>query len=278
MQQAHGEVVRLSERVQRIVAPNPGPMTGHGTNTYLIGSEAMAALDPSPASDSHIEAILDAVGDRLRWIVCTHTHPDHSPAAAVLAERTGAKLVGRTTEDDQHQDLTFQPDWLVEHDEVVASEGWHLRAIWTPGHVDNHVCYLLEEEGMVFAGDHIMNGSTVVIIPPGGNMKHYIESLQKLLDYPVASIAPGHGELIPDCCAEVEKLVRHRLMREAKVVAGLERTGPVPIDALVPVVYNDVDPSLYPWAKLSLLAHLLKLEVESRASVNDEVWRLTQSD
>jgi glyoxylase-like metal-dependent hydrolase (beta-lactamase superfamily II) len=151
MQQAHGEVVRLSERVQRIVAPNPGPMTGHGTNTYLIGSEAMAVLDPGPAIDSHIEAILDAVGDRLRWIVCTHTHPDHSPAAAVLAERTGAKLVGRTTEDDQHQDLTFQPDWLVEHDEVVASEGWHLRAIWTPGHVDNHVCYLLEEEGMVFA-------------------------------------------------------------------------------------------------------------------------------
>ncbi|MEE4203487.1 MAG: MBL fold metallo-hydrolase [Halieaceae bacterium] len=277
MQQAHGEVVRLSERVQRIVAPNPGPMTGHGTNTYLIGSEAMAVLDPGPAIDSHIDAILDAVGDRLRWIVCTHTHPDHSPAAAVLAERTGAKLVGRTTEDDQHQDLTFQPDRVIEHDEVLTSEGWHLRAIRTPGHVDNHVCYLLEEEGMVFAGDHIMNGSTVVIIPPGGNMKHYIESLQKLLDYPVASIAPGHGELIPDCRAEVEKLVRHRLLREAKVVAGLERVGPASVDDLVPVVYNDVDPSLHPWAKLSLLAHLLKLQVESRASVSDEFWRLTAS-
>lgn len=272
--QAHGEVVTLSPLVRRIVAPNPGPMTGHGTNTYLIGQDEVAVLDPGPAIESHIDAILAAAGDRLRWIVCTHTHPDHSPGAAVLAAKTGAQLVGRTTEDDQHQDLSFVPDWSIDQDEVVSAAGWDLRAIRTPGHVDNHVCYLLEQEGMVFAGDHIMNGSTVVIIPPGGNMKHYIESLEKLLDYSVSSIAPGHGDLIPDCRAEVTKLVRHRLMREAKVVSGLERVGPADMDTLVQAVYDDVDPSLHPWAKLSLLAHLLKLDADGRAANDGDHWRL----
>lgn len=272
--QAYGEIVTLSSRVARLVAPNPGPMTGHGTNTYLIGQQNMAVLDPGPAIEAHIDAILAAVGDRLRWIVCTHTHPDHSPGAAVLAARTGAQLVGRTTADDQHQDLTFQPDWLIEEGEVIVGDDWRLQAIRTPGHVDNHVCYLLEEEGMVFAGDHIMNGSTVVIIPPGGNMKHYIESLQKLLEYPVANIAPGHGEVIPDCRTEVEKLVRHRLLREAKVVAAMQRLGPADIETLVVAVYDDVSSALHPWAKLSLLAHLIKLEEEQRASIEEERWCL----
>ena len=158
----------------------------------------------------------------------------------------------------------------------MAGEGWTLRAIRTPGHVDNHVCYLLEEEGMVFAGDHIMNGSTVVIVPPGGNMSHYIASLKRLLDYDVRYVAPGHGDLISDCRGEVEKLIRHRLMREAKVVAAL--TGsPISMDDLVVRVYDDVDPIMHEWAKLSLLAHLIKLEEEGRAlrsfvDANDH-WR-----
>ncbi|MDG1932154.1 MAG: MBL fold metallo-hydrolase [Luminiphilus sp.] len=261
--QPHGEVRVLSTRVRRIVAPNPGPMTGPGTNTYLIGETDLAVLDPGPAEPSHIDAILNCVGDQLRFIVCTHTHPDHSPGAALLAEATGASLVGRVTEDDQHQDLTFQPAAQIEDDECVSGEGWTLRAIRTPGHVDNHVCYLLEEEGMVFAGDHIMNGSTVVIVPPGGNMAHYIASLRRLLDYEVKVVAPGHGELIPDCAGEVEKLVRHRLMREAKVAGALD-AAPQSLDGLVIRVYDDVDPMMHEWAKLSLLAHLIKLEGEGR--------------
>ncbi len=259
--QPHGEVRVLSDRVRRIVAPNPGPMTGPGTNTYVVGETDLAVIDPGPAIDSHVDAILDCVGDRLRYVVCTHTHPDHSPGAAVIAARTGAARIGRTTEDDRHQDLTFQPAAQIEDDDCVAGEDWTLRAIRTPGHVDNHVCYLLEEEGVVFAGDHIMNGSTVVIVPPGGNMAHYIASLKRLLDYDVQTVAPGHGDLILDCRAEVEKLVRHRLMREAKVARALA-PAPQSLDTLVVSVYDDVDPAMHEWAKLSLLAHLIKLEGE----------------
>ena len=261
--QAHGEVKALSQRVRRIVAPNPGPMTGPGTNTYVVGETDLVVVDPGPAIPSHIDAILDCVGDRLRYIACTHTHPDHSPAASALAEATGAMLVGRTTADDRHQDLSFQPASQIEDDECITGEGWTLRAIRTPGHVDNHVCYLLDEEGMVFAGDHIMNGSTVVIVPPGGNMAHYIASLRRLLDYDVKVVAPGHGELIPDCRGEVEKLVRHRLLREAKVFGALSDAAQS-LDDLVVAVYDDVDPMMHEWAKLSLLAHLIKLEDEHR--------------
>ena len=261
--QPHGEVRSLSAGVRRIVAPNPGPMTGPGTNTYIVGETDLVVVDPGPAEPSHIEAILDCVGDRLKFIACTHTHPDHSPAAARLAEATGATLIGRVTADGRHQDLTFQPAAQIEDDDCVAGDGWTLRAICTPGHVDNHVCFLLEEEGMVFAGDHIMNGSTVVIVPPGGNMADYIASLRRLLDYNVKVVAPGHGELIPDCRGEVEKLVRHRLMREAKVASALGST-PQSLDGLVTTVYDDVDPAMHEWAKLSLLAHLIKLEGEGR--------------
>ena len=261
--QAHGEVKVLSQRVRRIVAPNPGPMTGPGTNTYVVGENDLVVVDPGPAEPSHIDAILNCVGDRLRYVACTHTHPDHSPAAAVLADATGATLVGRTTADDRHQDLSFQPASQIEDDDCVTGEGWTLRAIRTPGHVDNHVCFLLDEEGVVFAGDHIMNGSTVVIVPPGGNMAHYIASLRRLLDYDVKVVAPGHGELIPDCRGEVEKLVRHRLLREAKVVGALSDQAQS-LDDLVVTVYDDVDPMMHEWAKLSLLAHLIKLEDERR--------------
>ena len=261
--QPHGEVRSLSAGVRRIVAPNPGPMTGPGTNTYIVGETDLVVVDPGPAEPSHIEAILNCVGDRLKFIACTHTHPDHSPAAARLAEATGATLIGRVTADDRHQDLTFQPAAQIEDDDCISGSGWTLRAIRTPGHVDNHVCFLLEEEGMVFAGDHIMNGSTVVIVPPGGSMADYIASLRRLLNYDVKVVAPGHGELIPDCRGEVEKLVRHRLMREAKVASALG-SAPQSLDGLVTNVYDDVDPVMHEWAKLSLLAHLIKLEGEGR--------------
>ena len=261
--QAHGEVRQLSSRVRRIVAPNPGPMTGPGTNTYIVGHEDLVVVDPGPAEPTHIEAILACVGDKLRFIACTHTHPDHSPAAALLAQATGAELVGRVTEDDQHQDLTFRPARQIEDDDRISGTDWTLRAIRTPGHVDNHVCFLLEEEGMVFAGDHIMNGSTVVIVPPGGDMADYIASLKRLLEYEVSVVAPGHGELIDDCRGEVEKLVRHRLMREAKVAAALTQQAQS-LDELVVTVYDDVPEVMHQWAKLSLLAHLIKLEGESR--------------
>ncbi|MEP0202285.1 MAG: MBL fold metallo-hydrolase [Halioglobus sp.] len=273
----HGVPFSLSTRVRRLVAPNPGAMTGAGTNTYLIGTDEIAVLDPGPAIDEHIDTILEAGAGKIRWIVCTHTHPDHSPAWQAVAKATGAQVVGALPADDPHQDETFNPDWQIQHDECIKAADFTLRALHTPGHVSNHYCFLLEEEQMLFAGDHIMNGSTVVIVPPGGDMKAYIASLKLLLDYPIRHVAPGHGELIDDSRAEVEWLVEHRLKREAKVVAGLASLGPSGLDALVKVVYDDVDSSLHEWAKLSMTAHLIKLEQESRASVqaDSDVWRLT---
>ena len=272
-----GLIHPLSDRVRRLVAPNPGPMTGAGTNTYLIGNAGdVAVLDPGPAIEAHVEAILAAAGDDISRVVCTHTHPDHSPAAALLADRLGVPMIGAVSGDDRHQDKTFRPDRQLADGDAMAGQGWTLRAIATPGHVDNHFCFLLEEEGLVFAGDHIMNGSTVVIVPPGGDMQAYISSLRKLLDYPVSAIAPGHGEIIPDCRAEVEKLVRHRLMRERKVLSGLQKTGPADLDTLVVTVYDDVDPALHEWAKLSMLAHLIKLDREAQAREVNGLWQCVQ--
>ncbi len=262
----HGIPFRLNTRVRRLVAPNPGPMTGAGTNTYLIGNDEVAVLDPGPAIPEHIEAILQAGGGRIRWIVCTHTHPDHSPAWQAVAEATGAQVIGALPADDMFQDETFKPNKEVEHDEVLQTPEFTLRAVHTPGHVSNHYCFFLEEEQMLFAGDHIMNGSTVVIVPPSGNMKAYIESLQLLLKYPLKFIAPGHGDVMEDSAAVVEWLVNHRLQRENKVLTKLKSLATASMDDLVAQVYDDVDVSLHEMAKLSLQAHLIKLETEGFAA------------
>ncbi|EED30999.1 Zn-dependent hydrolase or glyoxylase,metallo-beta-lactamase superfamily protein [gamma proteobacterium NOR5-3] len=248
-------------------------MTGPGTNTYLLGDEDVIVVDPGPAIDSHIEAILAAGDGRIRYILCTHTHPDHSPAWKAVADATGATVIGALPEGDDHQDETFSPDVLLEHEYCLKTDELSLLALHTPGHVSNHYCFLLEEERMLFAGDHIMNGSTVVIIPPGGDMQAYIAALEMLLDYPLDSIAPGHGELIFESSAEIERLVAHRLAREAKVLTGLNALGLCDLDTLVQTVYDDVDPALYPWAKLSMEAHLIKLEREGRAARSDECWQ-----
>jgi glyoxylase-like metal-dependent hydrolase (beta-lactamase superfamily II) len=272
----HGIPFRLNSRVRRIVAPNAGVMTGPGTNTYLLGDDEVAVLDPGPAIQSHIDAILEAGGDRIRWIVCTHTHPDHSPAWQAVAAATGAEVIGASPPDDMYQDDTFTPDKELQHHDVLETSEFTLRAVHTPGHVGNHFCFFLEEEGMLFAGDHIMNGSTVVIIPPSGDMKAYIDSLQLLLDYPLKFIAPGHGEIMDDSRSVVEWLVNHRLKREKKVVTSLQALGRTPLDALVKVVYDDVDTSLHKMAKLSLSAHLIKLRQENRAVQHaaDDAWEM----
>lgn len=274
----HGIPFRLNDRVRRLVAPNPGVMTGPGTNTYLLGDENVAVLDPGPAIPEHIDAILETAGDKIRWIVCTHTHPDHSPAWQAVAEATGAAVIGAMPADDMFQDDTFTPDFDLQHDHVLETPEFTLRAVHTPGHVSNHFCFLLEEEQMLFAGDHIMNGSTVVIVPPSGDMKAYIESLQLLLNYPLKFIAPGHGEVMEDPVAIVDWLVNHRLKREAKVVSGLRELGRAPVDELVKVVYDDVDTSLHKMARLSLSAHLIKLQQENLAQhhASDDSWEMCQ--
>ena len=261
-----GRTSELSGRVRRIVAPNPSVMTGPGTNTYLVGREQVAVIDPGPEEGSHIEAILAEGAGRIRWILVTHTHEDHSPAAAALARETGAELWGQVApEDELYQDQTFRPDVPFTDGAVLATPEFRLRAIHTPGHAANHYCVLLEEEGMLMTGDHIMNGSTVVIIPPGGDMKDYLDSLEKLKAYPLQHLAPGHGELMPGPVAVIDGIVAHRLQREAKVVRALAATGGGTLEELVLSAYDDVPTALHMMAKYSLWAHLIKLVREGRA-------------
>ena len=265
-----GRISELSARVRRIIAPNPGVMTGPGTNTYLLGHEQIAVIDPGPADAAHLDAIIAAGDGRIRWIVVTHTHEDHSPAAAPLARATGAELWGFAAPEDFYQDHSFVPDVPLAENTRLETAEFALRAIHTPGHVSNHYCLLLEEESMLFTGDHIMNGSTVVIIPPSGDMKDYLDSLEKLKAYPLRHLAPGHGELMPEPVAAVDALIAHRLKREAKVLASLATSGGGTLDELLPIAYDDVPVALHPMAKYSLWAHLLKLGRESRAHCRDE--------
>jgi glyoxylase-like metal-dependent hydrolase (beta-lactamase superfamily II) len=268
-----GQLDEIATGVRRLVARNPGFMTGPGTNTYIVGVQRVAVIDPGPHDLVHIERIVEAVGSRLTAILATHTHPDHSPAAATLAHFTGAEVLGRPAPAHGRQDATFAPTHVLNDGDVVRIGDMRLRAIHTPGHASNHLCYLLEGAGLLFSGDHIMQGSTVVIGPPDGDMQQYLQSLERLQGELVARIAPGHGTVIEDAQAEVARIIAHRLQREAKVVERLQRAGRVTIDGLVTSVYDDVDPRLHPVAKGSLLAHLLKLEAEGRAARDDsDTW------
>jgi glyoxylase-like metal-dependent hydrolase (beta-lactamase superfamily II) len=266
--------VRLSRYVWRLTAGNAGVMTGPGTNSYLVGAgSGWTLIDPGPADDEHIRALLGAVPGKIQHILVTHTHADHSPGAAPLKSATGALLLGRTTSHRHWQDPTFTPDRELRHgDRLTAAAGATLRVIHTPGHASNHLCYLLEEERILFTGDHIIQGSTVVIDPPDGDMAAYLASLESLLREPLDHLAPGHGTLIPSPPTAIQALIQHRLRREAKVLASLTQ-HPADMPTLVRRVYDDVPPQLHPLAERSLLAHLFKLEAESRALRVANSWR-----
>ena len=268
-----GEVFRIDARIRRITAPNPGVMTGPGTNSYIIGERALALIDPGPEIESHIDALVAAVGDRLKWILCTHTHRDHSPAARAVAQATGAQVMGYArVPDDGRQDTAFAPDRALSDGDTVDCGEFRLRAVHTPGHASNHLCYLLEPGGMLFTGDHVMQGSTVVISPPDGDMQAYFDSLNKLSHYEIVSFAPGHGHVITAPREEVARLVAHRLKREQKVLHALQLRNPATLEELVPLAYDDVSPRLYAPAQRSLHAHLLKLAQERRASESGGRW------
>jgi glyoxylase-like metal-dependent hydrolase (beta-lactamase superfamily II) len=241
-------------------------MTGPGTNTYLVGVDEIAVIDPGPDDPGHIDAILGCGGDRIRWVLCTHTHIDHWPAAVAVAARTGAEILAFDSRDGLEVSRS-----LADGDTVDATE-FRLRAVHTPGHASNHLCYLLEEERLLFTGDHLMEGSTVVISPPDGDMATYLDSLRKLLTLrpPLRTLAPAHGHLLTDPAKAVNWFVDHRLEREAKVAEVLAAAGgPVTVDALVPLVYDDVDEERYKVARRSLWAHLRKLAADGRAVSSD---------
>jgi glyoxylase-like metal-dependent hydrolase (beta-lactamase superfamily II)/8-oxo-dGTP pyrophosphatase MutT (NUDIX family) len=273
-----GAVTALSTRVRRIVAPNPGVMTGPGTNSYIVGDAEvgdLAIIDPGPVSDAHLEVLLAQVGQRLRWIVCTHTHLDHSPGVVALKAATGAQSIGMPPPPHSNQDQTFVPDRVFADGERLQVGGCTLRAVHTPGHASNHLCWFLEEERLLFTGDHIMSGSTVVISPPDGDMAAYLAALEKLLAMEIEVLAPGHGYLITRPRDAVRALIAHRLKREAKVADALAAHGEAgaTLDQLVPVVYADTPASLHPVARRSLHAHLLKLLGDGRAIEHGGRWQ-----
>ncbi|MBQ0937766.1 MBL fold metallo-hydrolase [Ideonella paludis] len=276
--------VALSPRITRVTCNNGSVMTGPGTNTYLIaepGSAEVTVLDPGPDdadTAAHLQAVMAAVGPRrVARIVVTHTHKDHSPAAQALKALTGAPLVGLAALNPEWQDTAFQPDHsALDGDVLTLGAHTHLQAVHTPGHAANHLCWLLQEEETLFTGDHIMQGSTVVINPPDGDMSAYFRSLERLLTMALRWFAPGHGFLMAEPHAEVRKLLAHRRAREAKVLAALQASGPSTAVALVPAVYGDVPVQRHGIAARSLTAHLLKLAGEGviHARPGDEatIW------
>jgi glyoxylase-like metal-dependent hydrolase (beta-lactamase superfamily II) len=267
-----GGVQRVAADVWRVVAPNAGPLTGAGTNTYVITGERPVVIDPGCESPVHLARVLEVAGGRAGRIFCTHSHPDHSPGAAWLRERTGATVLGRPAPDDGHQDRGYAPDRDIEDGERYPTPGGTLRALHTPGHASNHVCLLLEETGLLFTGDHLMSGSTVIIIPPDGSMRQYLRSLQRLLELPLAALAPGHGARMPAALAEIGRVMAHRLAREERLLRALAARGRATLDGLLPEVYADVPKFMHGYARYSLLAHAEKLVQDGRARREDDDW------
>ena len=267
---------RISEcevPVWRILGRNPGPMTGPGTNSYLVGESRLSLIDPGPRDSAQLRSFLEAIGDRkLEYILATHTHGDHSPGAADLQRATGAELVGLPAPEHGYNDMSFTPEREWRHDDVLDCGEYTIRMLHTPGHVSNHFCYLLCEEQLLFTGDHILQGTTSVILPPDGNMSDYLDSLNELRQLPLRYLAPGHGTLIHDPQMEMSKLIEHRMRRESKIERGLAEIGAGTLEELVVVVYDDVDKSMHRWAQRTMLAHLEKLEREGRARREGEQW------
>ena len=255
-----GVASAISPLVRRIVAPNAGPLTGSGTNTYLVGVDEIVVVDPGPADAGHVDAIVGCGGDRIRWVALTHSHHDHAAAAASLVEATGAEV------------LAFGA--IGDGFELEATE-FRLLALHTPGHTPDHLCYLLEEERMLFSGDTVIDGSTVAITPPDGDMAAYLASLERLAArrLRLRTIAPGHGQLIEDPSVRLAAYISHRLDREAAIVAALE-AGAATVDQLVEQVYVDLRPALREAAGQTVHAHLLKLAAEGRATGADGAWHL----
>ena len=270
-----GEPVEVAAGVVRLTAPNPGMMTGPGTNTYVLGHKRFTVLDPGPDDATHIERILEITGGAIDQVVVTHTHLDHSPATTALKARTGCRVYGQPAPAGASQDPAFAPDEEPVNGDLIETDAGALKALHTPGHASNHLCYLLVEQALLFSGDHIMQGSTVVINPPDGDMKAYLESLYDLLAEPVRYIAPAHGFLMGRPESVIDYLITHRLAREHKIARVLRHLSPATLKALTAKAYDDVPAALHGVAARSALAHLLKLETDGRASRAGETWNAT---
>ncbi|MBW8784092.1 MAG: MBL fold metallo-hydrolase [Novosphingobium sp.] len=276
-----GEAEQLEPLVRRVLAANPSPFTFTGTESYVVGADgAVAVIDPGPNEPEHIDALLRVIGDAaVAAICCTHTHRDHSPAAAPLAERTGAPIVGCAPlvlsdsgpRSDAAFDTTYRPDRVLKNGEQLSGPDWTLTAVATPGHTSNHLCFALEESGALFTGDHLMGWSTTVVTPPDGDMAAYMASLDKLHGRQDRVFYPAHGPQVNNPRQLVRGMIGHRRQRERQILRLLEG-GVGAIEAMVPQMYKGVDEQLWPAAGRSVLAHLIDLERRGRVSRIGERW------
>jgi glyoxylase-like metal-dependent hydrolase (beta-lactamase superfamily II) len=290
-----GETEQHEPLVRRVLAPNPSPYTYTGTQTWLVGKGSdLAVIDPGPAGDGpnkghadingtgHVEAILRAIGDaKVTAIICTHTHRDHSPAAAPLKAATGAPIIGcaplTLRDDGPRADSAFDPDYspdrVLADGEYISGDGWTIEAVATPGHTSNHLCYSLVETKALFTGDHVMKWSTSVVSPPDGDMSAYMASLQKLYDRDDRIYYPAHGPAVENPRQLVRGMIGHRRQRERQILKLLE-AGEGHIPDMVAAMYKGLDPRLTGAAGRSVLAHLVDLQNQGRATISGTRWSL----
>ncbi len=280
-----GACVRLSPLVGRVLAPNPSPYTYTGTETYVVGTDDLAVIDPGPDEAAHLDALVAAIAGRpVRAILCTHTHRDHSPAARPLATRIGAPIVGcaplALDDDGPRADAAFDrhyaPDRVLMDGEQLTGAGWALEALATPGHTSNHLCYALIEERALFTGDHVMGWSTSVVSPPDGDMSDYMASLERLMARDDAIYYPAHGDPISEPRRFVRGMLGHRRMREGQILRLLGEAGGLAVPEMVQQMYKGLDARLVGAASRSVLAHLIDLERRGLvASAGGEAWQAT---
>jgi glyoxylase-like metal-dependent hydrolase (beta-lactamase superfamily II) len=272
-----GVASALSPLVRRIVAPNPGPFTGPGTNTYLVGIDEVAVIDPGPDDESHIDAIVGAsMRERVRWVVLTHTHPDHVPGTERLVKATGAEVLAFGKRVDK--DCSVVPDRAIGEGDVIEGTEFGLEVLHTPGHAPNHLCFLLEEERVLFTGDTVLEGMFSVISPArGGDMTIYLDTLARLEKLRVSRLCPGHGDVIDEPRARIQEYVSHRRDRERQVLRVL-KAGPARVADIVTTLYGDQDlhPKLVEAANKQVHAHLLKLKAEGKVTGTSvkSAWKL----
>jgi glyoxylase-like metal-dependent hydrolase (beta-lactamase superfamily II) len=277
----YGVVAELSPLIRRVIAHNPSPFTLHGTGTYIIGRGNVAIIDPGPADPRHIDAVLDAVaGEHISHVLVTHTHMDHSPGCAILRNHTDAPTYafgphgsGSDIDDvriEEDADRAFVPDREVRHGDRIEGDGWRIECVYTPGHTSNHMCYALEDERVLFTGDHVMAWSTSVISPPDGDMQRYMESLDLLLERDDALYWPTHGPAVLDPHTHVRAFIAHRREREQQIIACVEN-GTTRIRDMVPQMYADLPEFMYPAAARSVLAAVVYLVQRGELHTDGEV-------
>jgi glyoxylase-like metal-dependent hydrolase (beta-lactamase superfamily II) len=275
----YGAVDQVSPLIRRVIANNPGPFTFTGTGTYIVGKGEVAVIDPGPDQPEHLQAILDAVaGEKVTHVLITHHHLDHSPLARPLAEKTGAVIYGCAVKAPVVEDAVkmeagydqFEPDVSVcGGGTTIAGPGWTFETIATPGHTSNHICYALKEENACFTGDHIMGWSTTVVTPPDGNMGDYLASLDVIEAKNFDVLWPTHGPPVTDVRPFIDAYREHRLDRERQILGQLA-AGETKIVEMVPKMYADVDPRLYPAASRSVFAHVIELVKSGRVKTDGE--------